>query len=219
MISAASRPLHVVQTSYDDSVFESDAGSDTVQRQRTYAGIIGRCHPGSRWTLLTFTRRTDVSSLRIENTCFVPITGRWPGNLAALGHELARQHAQFPIDVIATQTVFDDAWAALHFSRRRRVPVVGQIHYDVFSEFARRQELGGQPWRSIRWRLAQRLMKHMQAVRVDGQRTGRWNPMSDSWEPLDGDYRAAMEQGLRIASEQAPPDLLRVPLSVPEATQ
>lgn len=54
---------------------------------------------------------------------------------------------------------------------------------------------------------------------LDGQRTGRWNPMSGSWEPLDGEYRAAMEQGLRIASEQAPPDLLRVPLSVPEAPQ
>ena len=54
---------------------------------------------------------------------------------------------------------------------------------------------------------------------LDGQRTGRWNPMSDSWEPLESDYRAAMEQGLSIASEQAPPDLLRVPLSVPEASQ
>ena len=35
----------------------------------------------------------------------------------------------------------------------------------------------------------------------------------------ESDYRAAMEQGLSIASEQAPPDLLRVPLSVPEASQ
>lgn len=173
MISAASRPLHIVQTSYDDSVFQAEAGSDTVQRQLTYARIVERRHPGSRWTLLTFTRRTNLSHRRLENTCFVPVAGRWPGNLATLRRALMRQHAQFPIDVISTQTVFDDAWAALHFARRQGIPLVGQIHYDVFSEFARRQELGPQPWRSLRWRYAQRQMQHMQAVRVDGQRTGR----------------------------------------------
>lgn len=173
MISSANRPLHIVQTSYDDSVFESDAGSDTVQRQLTYARIIDRYHPGSRWTLLTFTRRKDRSALRLENACFVPVAGRWPGNLTALRRELVQQHVQSPIDVISTQTVFDDAGAALHFSQRRGIPVVGQIHYDVFSDFARRQELGRQPWRSLRWRFAQRQMKRMQAVRVDSQRTGR----------------------------------------------
>ncbi|MEO1998598.1 MAG: glycosyltransferase family 4 protein [Planctomycetaceae bacterium] len=173
MISPAKRPLHVVQTSYDDSVFQTDAGSDTVHRQLKYGRILARHHPGSQLTLLTLTRRTVQPILRMENTRFVPVSGRWPGNLVGLRRALSRQHAQNPIDVISTQTVFDDAWAALGFSRRHGIPVVGQIHYDVFSDFARRQELGPQPWRSLRWQLAQRQMKHMQAIRVDGQRTGR----------------------------------------------
>ena len=173
MITPAHRPLHVVQTSYDDSVFQTDAGSDTAERQLTYGRILERHHPGSRLTLLTLTPRTAQPALQRENTRFVPISGRWPSNLLALHRELCRQHAQIPIDVIATQTVFDDAWAALKFSRDHGIPVVGQIHYDVFSDFARRQELGPQPWRSLRWHLGQRQMQQMQAIRVDGQRTGR----------------------------------------------
>lgn len=51
---------------------------------------------------------------------------------------------------------------------------------------------------------------------LDGQATGRWNPATGSWEPLGNGYRAAVEHGLRVASEQAPPDLLQVPLTVPE---
>ena len=173
MITPAHRPLHVVQTSYDDSVFQTDAGSDTAERQLTYGRILERHHPGSRLTLLTLTPRTAQPALQRENTRFVPISGRWPSNLLALRRELCRQHAQIPIDVIATQTIFDDAWAALKFSRDHGIPVVGQIHYDVFSDFARRQELGPQPWRSLRWHLGQRQMQQMQAIRVDGQRTGR----------------------------------------------
>jgi len=48
---------------------------------------------------------------------------------------------------------------------------------------------------------------------LDGQRTGRWNPAAGEWQSLGNDYRAAVEKGLQVASEQAPPDLLRAPLT------
>ncbi len=51
---------------------------------------------------------------------------------------------------------------------------------------------------------------------LDQQRTGRWNPQSDQWEDVGGAYRAAFEKGYKIASEQAPPDLLKAPVNPPE---
>jgi len=51
---------------------------------------------------------------------------------------------------------------------------------------------------------------------LDGQKTGRWDPATQSWQELEGGYRSAVEKGLRIAAEQAPPDLLRVPVEAPE---
>lgn len=52
---------------------------------------------------------------------------------------------------------------------------------------------------------------------LDGHRTGFWNTDSGQWEPANG-YRRAVEHGIQVASEQAPPDLLHVPLSAPRET-
>ena len=50
---------------------------------------------------------------------------------------------------------------------------------------------------------------------LDQQRTGRWNPEKDAWEPVGGAFRAAFEKGYRIAAEQAPPDLVTTPVNAP----
>jgi hypothetical protein len=52
---------------------------------------------------------------------------------------------------------------------------------------------------------------------LSGRDTGYWNADAGEWQRLDGSYRSAVEHGLRIASEQAPPDLLRIPVSAPES--
>jgi hypothetical protein len=51
---------------------------------------------------------------------------------------------------------------------------------------------------------------------LDGSEAGVWDLGKNSWEPLDGSYRTAIRQGLRIARKQAAPDLIRLPLPVPE---
>ena len=46
----------------------------------------------------------------------------------------------------------------------------------------------------------------------DRARTGFWNTEIGGWQPLPDEYRAAINQGLRIARKQAAPDLLRLPV-------
>ena len=51
---------------------------------------------------------------------------------------------------------------------------------------------------------------------LDGEEIGAWNEAGGNWQTLDGSYRAAIRQGLRIARKQAAPDLLRLPVPAAE---
>jgi hypothetical protein len=51
---------------------------------------------------------------------------------------------------------------------------------------------------------------------LDGTEVGAWNQAGGAWEVLDGAYRPAIRQGLRIARKQAAPDLLRLPVPAAE---
>ncbi|MBH03850.1 MAG: hypothetical protein CMP08_06980 [Xanthomonadales bacterium] len=53
---------------------------------------------------------------------------------------------------------------------------------------------------------------------LDGRETGYWDADTGTWKPAP-DYRRAVEHGINVASEQAPPDLLHVPLSAPQQTR
>ncbi len=51
---------------------------------------------------------------------------------------------------------------------------------------------------------------------LDEAQAGAWNQESRDWEPLDGGFRTAIRNGLRIARKQVAPDLIRLPLPQPE---
>lgn len=54
---------------------------------------------------------------------------------------------------------------------------------------------------------------------LDGSESGRWHPGRDAWETLGDRYRRTIEQGLRIARKQAPPELLTLPVTAPGAAR
>jgi len=51
---------------------------------------------------------------------------------------------------------------------------------------------------------------------LDGKESGQWNPQSQRWEPLSGAYSPAIRRGIRMAREQAAPDLLELPMPAPQ---
>jgi hypothetical protein len=51
---------------------------------------------------------------------------------------------------------------------------------------------------------------------LDGREVGAWSQADGTWQTLDGSYRPAIRQGLRIARKQAAPDLLRLPIPAAE---
>jgi len=51
------------------------------------------------------------------------------------------------------------------------------------------------------------------------EETGFFNPNTRQWETLPDVYRSSISEGLRIARKQAPPNLLMLPITAPEASQ
>jgi len=93
--------------------------------------------------------------------------------------------------------------------------------YQVEGEYGRtigtytgRVETGGQA-RTVEFLRIGRI--GLMYLSLDGREGGIWNNSERAWQPLTGEYRAAVAKGLRIASKQAAPDLLELPVAAAEA--
>jgi len=53
---------------------------------------------------------------------------------------------------------------------------------------------------------------------LDGQQIGFWNTQTQQFEELDSSYKSKVMMGIRIAREQAAPQLIKVPVAAPVAT-
>ncbi len=53
---------------------------------------------------------------------------------------------------------------------------------------------------------------------LDGKKSGYWDKQVKQWSPLTGDYNRSIAQGILIAKKQAPPDLIKIPVTAPEET-
>jgi glycosyltransferase involved in cell wall biosynthesis len=164
------RALHIVQIGYDDSVFREGAPSDTLKRQLGYGRTLDGLHPGSRMSVLMFTGDGKARAFRQGNVAFVPVHPKGPLGLLALYRTLAAVHQEAAIDAVATQTVYEDAWIALLFGKRRGINVVGQVHNDFFSPIARRAMLGGGLLGRARAAMGSSQLRNLHAVRVVGKR-------------------------------------------------
>ena len=50
---------------------------------------------------------------------------------------------------------------------------------------------------------------------LDGKESGYWDKHEKQWSPLSGDYNRSIAQGILIAKKQAPPDLIKLPITAP----
>ena len=52
---------------------------------------------------------------------------------------------------------------------------------------------------------------------LDGKESGYWDKQEKRWSALTDDYNRSIAQGIQIAKKQAPPDLIKLPITAPEA--
>jgi hypothetical protein len=51
---------------------------------------------------------------------------------------------------------------------------------------------------------------------LDGKEAGQWNRTTKEWEVLPNTYRRSIARGLQIAKKQAAPQLITIPIPVPQ---
>ena len=131
-------PCHILQFGYDDSVFRAGSKSDTLSRQVAYGEVLERLRPDSVVTIVIVTQLKTATAFTRENVTFIPFCEdrrRW-AKIAAW-YRLYRLFHQIDcrrrVDVLTTQTVHDESWIALLFGKFNDRPVIGQVHYDIFS--------------------------------------------------------------------------------------
>lgn len=54
---------------------------------------------------------------------------------------------------------------------------------------------------------------------LDGSTSGVWDNEQEQWQTLPATYNSQVQEGLKIAREQAAPDLIRLPLSAPQEAE
>ena len=50
----------------------------------------------------------------------------------------------------------------------------------------------------------------------DGKQQGMWNSKTAAWEPVGTEYFTSIRQGFKVASQQAAPELIVLPIAAPE---
>jgi glycosyltransferase involved in cell wall biosynthesis len=133
-VSVPHRPLHVVQISRDADLLRPLAGSEPVERQLAYARELDRQAPASVLTIIVVAPPGGGGWQR-DNAQIVPVGGFLRGCARCL-KVLRTLHRRTPISVITTQVPYDEAWLALALGRWHGIPVIGQIHSDLFAEHA-----------------------------------------------------------------------------------
>lgn len=167
------RPLHIVQLGSDDSVFQKDAPSDSIRRQRWYGEILNKKRPGSHLTCLILTRQ-NVSAVHHENVSFVPVKSiRFLKNIW-IWFALRKLHRQRTIDVISPQDVDSIGWVVPIFGKLYAVPSVAQIHHDLFSPHSMRDHMGSGIIGWILKKLTFFFLRKFFAVRVVGREVGEY---------------------------------------------
>ncbi len=159
--------IHVIFIGYDDSVFSSEAPSDTRLRHAHYAALLDEKLPGSRLTVLVLTTKPNFRPIRDQQASFIPVTGRNPVKMINLFRTLlSLSRAGLPT-VISPQTIFADAGVALSVAKFSGARVVGQIHFDLFSPSVYEEIAPG------KMKQALERLKRMTALRVVSQELRR----------------------------------------------
>jgi glycosyltransferase involved in cell wall biosynthesis len=166
--------LHVVQISRDVALLRPSFDSEPVKRQLGYARELKKRVPGALVTIIVLAPQAHASAWVCDNLQVVPVDGPLRASVGCL-RALHSLHRTTPISVITTQVPYDEAWLALVTGRWFGIPVIGQIHSDVFTEHpARRAQArrrfanaaAGDVARAVRIWAARRTLRAFAAVRT-----------------------------------------------------
>ncbi len=163
--------IHVVQVSWDDTLFKPEmVGSDSLKRQLEYVSELNRQVPMSFMTIVVLSSRPGLKEILRQNLCIIPVYFKRKKDFIRLFLILGNIHKKLPINVLTPQDVAEIGWCTLFFGLIKKIPVIGQIHYDIFSSYAKRDCYGKGLKGEIRYLITLKLLRLYSALRVVGSK-------------------------------------------------
>jgi glycosyltransferase involved in cell wall biosynthesis len=171
--------LHVVQISRDAGLLRPSFDSEPVQRQLAYARELKKRVPGALVSIIVLAPQSRAAGWVCDNLQVVPVCGPLRASVSCL-RAIHLLHRTTPISVMTTQVPYEEGWLALAAGRWYGVPVIGQIHSDLFVEHPAAQALArrsdakaaaGRVARAVRGWAARRTLTAFDAVRTVSSET------------------------------------------------
>lgn len=133
-----SNNVHIVQLSFDKDAFNENAPQDSRSRQVTYAQYLEKMQPGAHLTNVVLTTEGTFQKDVVGNLTLQPKNYYRLRHIFPLFRYLRKLHRQNPITLITTQDLHGIFWAGLAFGRFSNIPVIGQVHSNLASDYYRR---------------------------------------------------------------------------------
>jgi glycosyltransferase involved in cell wall biosynthesis len=156
--------LHVVQVSRDVDLIAPNADAEPLQRQLDYARELATRAPGAIVSIIVLGGRT--CALPHERANLRVMSVRWSlRGVLQCTRMIHHLHKQAPVSVITTQVPYDEAWFALALGRWHGIPVIGQVHSELFTT-ARATTSVKRVLRTIRNWATRRTLRYFDALRT-----------------------------------------------------
>ncbi|MBX7142931.1 MAG: glycosyltransferase [Oligoflexia bacterium] len=165
--------LHVVQISRDASLLARTTHNEALARQERYVSLLEKFAPGSRMHILVCTRISEHAYLAHSNLTIESVCGSSLVRTLKLLLGIFRLHRRTPIDVVTTQTVFDEGSLTAILCAVLGIRCVGQIHFDPFSLRNALVDFGTSPLAKLRTALGRICMRLYFSIRTVGEATRR----------------------------------------------
>ncbi len=134
-----SNSFHIVQVGLDEDVFDENAAQDSRARQISYAQKFKKNNKNIHLTNIVLTQNTSLEKEELEDVTFIPCLFFRLRHILTLAKFLNRFGKENKVLIVTTQDIHGIFWGAMLFSFLAKVPVIGQVHYDLSSPSARKE--------------------------------------------------------------------------------
>ncbi len=129
----------IVQIGLDEDMFNENAAQDTRLRQVAYGHQLKEKDKKAHLVNIVLTNKKVFRKEVLENVTFIPCNFYRLRHILSLMMFLRKLHRDNKIGLVTTQDIHGIFWGAVLFSRLTKVPIIGQIHYDLSSDYARNE--------------------------------------------------------------------------------
>jgi glycosyltransferase involved in cell wall biosynthesis len=162
---------HICQISKEATLLNGNQKSEPYLRQSGYLSTFKRkVGKEAVMTIVVLTKDIKTKVINDGDLHIIAIPESFWVRFVGVFFVLYRIHKSSPISVLTSQAPIDEGWISLLFGKIFRIPVIAQIHFDIFDKNAIIQILGKGLRGKIRFAIFKRTIKYHTKIRVVGSR-------------------------------------------------